>query len=99
MLAPAQGDCLFGPQVSATSEFLLIEFAGAEEMEVDRVAMVAMMAMVDMVDMVDLVDMVDMVDITYNSSHTISVHGNLPFIKFFYSLRLSYFEKKNKKQI
>ena len=45
-----------------------------------------------------MVDMVDMVDITYNSSHTISVHGYLPFIKFFYSLRLSYFEKE-KKQI
>ena len=40
MLAPAQRDCLFGPQVSATSEFLLVEFAGAEEMEVAMVAMV-----------------------------------------------------------
>ena len=52
MLAPAQRDCLFGPQVSATSEFLLVEFAGAEEMEVDRVAMVDMVTMVAEVGMV-----------------------------------------------
>ena len=47
MLAPTQRDCLFGPQVSATSEFLLVEFVGAEEMEVDRVAVVAVVAVVD----------------------------------------------------
>ena len=62
MLAPTQRDCLFGPQVSATSEFLLVEFAGAEEMEVAMVAMVAVVAVMDKVDMVSMVAVVAIVD-------------------------------------
>ena len=62
MLAPTQRDCLFGPQVSATSEFPVVEFAGAEEMEVAMVAMVVIVAMVATVSMVAMVGVVAMVD-------------------------------------
>ena len=74
MLAPTQRDCLFGPQVSATSEFLLVEFAGAEEMEVDRVAMVAIVDMVAMMDKVDMVSMVAVVAIVDKENKKTSQH-------------------------